>query len=182
MLRRSLMIMAAVFALGVASVPSEASANGGPMNRTFGLGLQLGAPLGITGKVFLGEIPALQFGVGFILPYAGVGGWFDVVFHFVKIPNRREDVLTLHLYAGPGVQVGASGPYYGAIVVGRNYRGEQYTYFGGPPSIGIRAPFGFTIHWQKAAFDTFVEVSPVVYVYPGVFVVGEGAIGGRYYF
>jgi hypothetical protein len=181
------LFLAGLFALAaLVTTPHVADARGGPGDKTLGLGLQLGVPLGITGKVFFHEIPALQFGFGGVFPYGGVGGWADVVFHFVKIRNGREDVLTLHLYAGPGVQLGFAGPYYTSVVRAgpRGPAGDRvvYNYAGGPFSLGIRAPLGFAIHWQKVTFDTYVEVSPVVYVLPGVYVVGEGAIGARYYF
>lgn len=171
-----------LLAIGVASstfAPRDAHAITGPGGHSFGLGLQLGIPLGITGKVFIGGPAAIQFGLGGIFPFGGLGGWADIVFHFVQFNNGRQDLLKLSLYFGPGVQLGIAGPFYYD-----NYEkaGRRYNYFNSPFSLGIRVPLGFAIHWQKIPMDTYIEIAPVVYVLPGVFVVGEAAIGARYYF
>lgn len=170
------------FALACSSMLAKpAEASGGPGNKTFGLGLQLGVPLGITGKAFFTHTVALQFGVGGVFPYAGLGAWLDVVFHFFHFGVQRDDLLKMSLYIGPGLQLGFAGPYYYAVHRGAGGLGT-YSYAQGPLAIGLRVPFGFAIHWQKVTFDTFVEIAPVVYVVPGFYGGFEGAIGARYYF
>jgi hypothetical protein len=177
-----------LLALSLVCLTATAEAKGGPKNRTFGLGLQLGAPTGITGKVYFGEIPALAFGVGVAWPFGGFGGWVDLDLHFVKFNTKRPDVLTIRLYAGPGLQLGFAGPYYYYTygpTIGRPYALSGYV--GGSFSLAVRGPIGMTIHWTKVAFDTYAELGPAVHVVfdPGVARVFVGflfAVGARYYF
>ncbi|MCC6805970.1 MAG: hypothetical protein IT381_00990 [Deltaproteobacteria bacterium] len=175
------------------TIARVAEAGGGPKGRVFGLGLEVGVPTGITGKVFLGDVPALAFGVGFAWPFGGFGGWLDLDLHFLKIKHKREDVLTLRLYTGPGIQLGWSGAYWyaayprGPVVVVPGGVWYSYGYFGGTFAMAIRAPFGLTIHWTKQAFDTFVETGIAVYILPAVapvavFPAAIFSVGGRYYF
>jgi hypothetical protein len=180
---------ALVLSLTILATADVAQARGGPGDKTFGLGLALGTPTGITGKVFFNDIGALVFGAGFPWPYAGFGGWVDGNFHFYKIRNKREDVLKMSLYAGPGLQFAFAGSYYYSGWWGyRGPRGPVYTgyYVGGPFSLAIRGPFGFAIHWQKVTFDTFVEVGPAIYVVFAnpvvVFPAPLVSVGARYYF
>lgn len=175
----------ALFSL-ILAVSSTAHAEGGPQNRTFGLGLQLGVPLGITGKAFFTPTVALAFGVGTLLPYGGLGTWVDLDFHFVHFHTRKDRVLLMSLYAGPGLALGWAYNYYYDNYHGHYYGPGYYGIASGPPEVTIHAPFGFAIHWQKAPFDTYVEVSPGITFIPvqygGAYFSMGAAVGGRYYF
>jgi hypothetical protein len=181
-------------ALAFAVALPDAQAAGGPRNKTFGLGLALGSPTGITGKVFFNDVAALSFGLGFAWPFGGFGAWVDGNFHFVKFRHKREDVLKMSLYAGPGIQLAFAGYWYTGVAWYQNSPyyvaapGPYYYggYVGGPFSVAIRGPFGFAIHWQKVSFDTFVEVGPAIYIVftnpVTVFPAPLASVGARYYF
>jgi len=167
-------LLSFILMLACLAAPINAFANGGPKDRTFGLGLQLGVPYGITGKIFLGSVAALQFGIGFIgLPnivtYEGAGSWLDLVFHFVHL-NTASNIARFSFYVGPGIQFGWVGP-------------PKYQYFAGPAHFSLRIPIGFAIHWQTLAFDTYVEGCPNIVFLPGPIAVGPSfSVGARYYF
>jgi hypothetical protein len=174
-------------------VPTDAFARGGPGNKTFGLGLTLGIPTGITGKVYFGQGPSLEFGFGTIEPWGALGGWVDYEHQFYKIPNKRQDVLQLFLYVGAGLQAAFSGSYYYYngppsylfIRGGRPYYyyAPGYAYwYNAPPLVALRVPFGLTIHWTRVTFDTFVEITPAVSILPYVMFTPGFSIGARYYF
>jgi len=156
------------------------------MNRTFGLGLQLGIPTGITGKVFFGPVPALAFGIGTLLPWGGLGTWVDLDLHFVHFHTRKDRILIMSLYAGPGLAIGWAYNYYYTNYNGRYYYGTAYGVASGPPEITLHGPIGFAIHWQRAPFDTFVELSPGITFVPvqfgGAYFSMGASVGGRYYF
>jgi hypothetical protein len=172
----------ALFSL-VLAASGSAFADGGPMDRTFGLGLQLGVPTGVTGKVFFTPVVALAFGVGTLLPYGGFGTWADLDLHFVHFHTRKDRILRMSLYAGPGLALGWAYNY--TEYYRGAYVGPGYVVYSGPLEVTIHGPIGFAIHWQRAAFDTFFELSPGITLVPDLnlayFSMG-GSVGARYYF
>lgn len=178
----STLVLACALAVG-----TDAAARGGPQNKTFGLGLQLGTPTAITGKVYFGEVPALVFGLGVAWPFGGFGGYVGGDFHVYKFQHKRMDVLTLHLYVGASLQASFIGPWYYTVW----YRGGPYPYYyynyvNGPFALAVRAPLGLSIYWGKVSFDTFFEIGPAVYIVFGgpvtAFVAPTVSVGARYYF
>jgi hypothetical protein len=72
-------------------------------NKTFGLGLELGAPTGLTGKYFLSGDRALDFGIGDIYNYfdrSGLHLYGDYLWHPVSLVATED--FELPLYVGVG--------------------------------------------------------------------------------
>lgn len=176
-----------VLALALLFAPLAAEASGGPGNKTFGMGLTLGIPTGITAKVYFAPGPSLEFGFGALWPWGGFAGWLDFEYQFLNIRHRREDVLKVWLYVGGGIAAGFAGTYYyyygnypfGPVVTHPRY---LYGYFGGPAFVSLRVPFGCTLHWTKLSFDTYAEVTPAIAFLPLVTFAPTFSVGGRYYF
>lgn len=135
---------------------------------TFGIGLIIGEPTGICGKLYLKDDQAIQAAVG----GAFVGGGFqvhaDYVFHPFILQARESFVLAT--YIGPGV------------------RFIQYTNGREATSnaIGLRATGGLLFDFKNVPLDAFIEVAGV---FEYEFADGEGAgialnagAGVRYYF
>src|SRR5262245_59263497 len=75
-------------------------------NKTFGLGLMLGAPTGLSGKYFLGPDTALDFGLGAIGYYRHRDGLHihaDYLWHPVTLV--RAEPFWMPLYFGVGGRV-----------------------------------------------------------------------------
>lgn len=174
-----------LFAIALVCTADAAHARGGPGNKTFGLGLQLGSPTGIAGKVYFGQVPALTFGAGFAWPFGGFSGYLGADFHVYRFKHKRMDVLTLNLYVGVSLQAGFAGPWYD-VYWARRGGVYAYTYINGPFSLAVRGPIGLSIYWAKATFDTFFEVGPALYIVFAaptyVFVAPTVSVGARYYF
>src|ERR1041384_4925808 len=144
-------------------------------NKTFGLGLELGAPTGIVGKYFLSADRALDFGVGDIYNYFdryGLHIYADYLFHPVSLVSAPE--FELPLYVGLG---------------GRFWSFEDR---GGPDpddayALGFRVPVGIAFDFINVPLDIFVQIIPVFDLF---FNYGEHAayldinasVGIRYWF
>jgi hypothetical protein len=135
---------------------------------TFGIGIILGEPTGISAKLYLQDDQAIQAAVGFAFIGDGLHAHADYVFHPIILQSR--DSFVLPLYAGPGVRV-------------INYeKGRGNHVF----TLGLRGVVGLLFDFKTVPLDAFVEVAGVVEF---GFSDGEGfglalnaAAGARYYF
>ena len=126
-----------------------------PASR-FGLGLALGDPSGITGKLWLDRIQALNFSLGSPMGAAGVGFYADYLRHLYVFKQEPR----LPIYVGGGLLFGGNSD-------------EVFT--------GVRAVFGITYLFHEP-FDVFFEIDPHFLVLPEL---GMGiglALGARIYF
>ncbi|MEQ1503780.1 MAG: hypothetical protein ABMB14_16185 [Myxococcota bacterium] len=139
-------------------------------NRPFGLGVQLGTPTGITGKVYLGgRKNAIDFALG--SPYAGNsyfwgGFWAQAAYHW----------HVTELTSGNGVAI----PF--RVGVGAFVTTYAYGYWGlrSDAIVGLRVPFGLDFDLEDAPVQFWVEAALDVTYFLGVGV--DGGIGARYYF
>jgi hypothetical protein len=185
-IRRRLLVstlsLAAVCAVTLSSSRAHAQ------DRPFGLGLMLGNPTGLSGKLYLGGKPfALQGGIGFIDDDFDRGDddgfhlFVDAVWHPVILANTPS--LTLPLYFGVGGRIIDDDDDYGC---GNNVCTDDDTY------IGVRVPVGILLDFKRVPLDVFFELALVV-----DFIEFDdddfddddhdrahlnGAIGARYYF
>jgi hypothetical protein len=179
---RMFFVASLAFLMLGASLP-EAHA-GGPMNRTFGMGLSLGNPTSITGKYHLDPTSAIDFHVGTYHHWHYRGGlWLaaDYLMHvwtFVENSNVR-----LPFYAG----IGGFMSFWLGEPLRRFDRYYSYRYdFGG----GVRLPIGIVLEFQQAPFEIFFELSPALGIYHrestgATFIRPHfipAAIGARFYF
>jgi hypothetical protein len=145
-------------------------------NKTFGLGLELGAPTGITGKYFLSADRALDFGLGAIYSYGDRSGlhiYGDYLFHPVSLASTGA--FELPFYIGIG---------------GRFWSFEDRDTRDGiidsASAIGLRVPIGVSFDFNNVPLDIFVQVVPVLDFFSGyrrsVYLDVDASIGIRYWF
>ncbi len=144
--------------------PSARSADKG----TFGLGVILGEPTGISAKLYLQDDQAIQAAIGFAFIRAGLHVHADYVLHPIILQTR--DSFVLPVYVGPGVRLIQ---YDG---------GRDDAYF----AIGARAVGGLLFDFKEVPLDAFVEVAGVLELRfrdgDGLGFALNAAAGARYYF
>lgn len=140
----------------------------------FGLGIMLGDPTGISGKAWLTDDRAIDFGLAW-----GVWGRYlhlhgDYLFHNKGIFDVSSG--TFSLYYGPGLRVRSwsGGRYWN--------RGRWYDYDGSRTSVGVRFPVGLNYWFEDAPVDAFIELAPTLDLAPGTYFDLDAAIGVRYWF
>jgi len=140
-----------------------ARAGGGP----FGLGLIIGSPTGISGKVYFNKMNALDFGVGAaFVNERGFHLHVDYLWHPVML--TQDEAFYLPLYLGVG---------------GRLLQHEQDA--GSDTHLGVRAPIGILFDFKRVPLDVFLELALVVDIIRAsdtdVVDINAG-VGVRYYF
>ncbi len=184
MTRTSISIAAVLFlSLGIAS-----SADARPRRqvdfhteKTFGLGLMVGAPTGLSGKYYTGGDIAFAFGLGehnqFHDRYDDdLHLHFDVLWHPFVLTQSQS--ITLPLHVGVGAQI---------------FDGEHQHrngVFHDDDGFGVRVPFGLTLDFRNIPMDVFFELTFSMNFYDDDGFNDEhhdradlsGALGARYYF
>jgi hypothetical protein len=117
-----------------------------------GLGVILGEPTGLSGKLWLRGNTAI----------AGAAAWSFID----EVAVQSHVDILLHSFRG-GIR-----PHYG---VGVRVRLEE------DRKAGVRFPLGLTYIFEELPFDFFIEVAPIVDLAPETEFVVNGAIGFRYY-
>ena len=109
---------------------------------TFGIGLILGEPTGVSAKLYLDDTHAIDaaLGSGFI------GGALQVHADYLWHPwiLEQRDSFTMPVYVGPGAEFS----YYS--------NGRQSGY----ASVGVRGEIGILFDFTELPIDVFVEVAP----------------------
>ncbi len=154
-----------------AQVPLDAQPVSGAISTkerlggAFGLGICLGAPTGLSGKLWLGQGAAFQFAAGGDMGhFKGLAGSADFVFQFRPV-NVEGDEFSLPLHFGGGLKTTMSLQDGFSILL-----------------LGPRVVAGASVLVPSLPVDLYFEVAPAVYVYEAVGWVMEGQIGARYYF
>ncbi|HTM18944.1 MAG TPA: hypothetical protein VL172_00485 [Kofleriaceae bacterium] len=145
-------------------------------NKTFGLGLMLGSPTGLSGKYFVGRSTAIDFGVGFIGCCRGRDGLHlhaDFLWHPIDLVHTEP--FELPLYFGIG------GRFFN---YGWDYRNDNYD----GTAIGVRAPIGIAFDFNNVPLDVFIELAFVLDFLVDdpyrdrLYLDLDGAVGVRYWF
>jgi hypothetical protein len=174
------LLVAATVAAAVVAAPADAEARPRPAgrksnfeaNKTFGLGLILGQPTGLSGKYFLTADTAFDFAVGGCC-YAGRDGLslhFTYLWHPVSLVSA--EAFELPLYFGLG----------GHFFDFADDRGDDGA------GVGLRAPIGVAFDFNNVPLDVFVELALFMdvlydrYDDDDLYIALNGAIGVRYYF
>lgn len=162
------MITSALLATLLSAPTAQATEIGSP--RSFGLGIQLGSPSGITGKYYLGDRQnAISFAIG--SHYNGrfynglwLTGSYD--FHITDLVDEAEFVMPLRVGIGGFLATGSYGfgSYYDDVF------------------IGARAPIGLDFDLNAAPVQIYVEVAFNLVLYPGIYAGLDAGLGVRYYF
>jgi hypothetical protein len=131
----------------------------------FGLGATLGTPSGLTGKLWLGDVNAVQFAVGGQWgAFRDLAGSFDFVLHFRPV-NVEGDEFSLPIHVGGGIKADVDLSVPGAQLL-----------------VGPRVVVGASVLVPTLPVDLFLEVAPTVYVATLWGWAMDGQVGARYYF
>lgn len=178
MVRSSLL---ATFAVALVALSSPAEARPRPnghingrafeANKTFGLGLELGAPTGISGKYFLSSDRALDFGLGWLYSYEHRNGghvYADYLFHPASLV--QTEAFELPFYIGLG---------------GRIWDFERRD--DDALAFGFRVPIGLSFDFNNVPVDIFVQLVPTLDFFSGyrthdVYLDIDFSLGVRYWF
>src|SRR5262249_13623818 len=116
-------------------------------HRAFGLGVQLGEPTGLTGKLYLGDRHALDFLVGG--GYYGRGPYWDGVYAHVDYNFQLDN-----LASGGGVTI----PF--RVGIGGFLSTGYYPYYAPGPNdavVGARVPIGLDFDLESAPVQFYAE-------------------------
>lgn len=165
-------IALALAALLAAAAPARAEGDAEPAHRAdkgaLGIGIILGEPTGLSGKLYLKDDQAIQAAVGSAFIGGGLQLHADYVFHPYILQTRPSFVLPV--YVGPGVRLID-------YTDGRN---------GSSLAIGARVVGGLLFDFTEVPIDAFVEVAGVLeYQFKdgtGARITLNAGAGVRYYF
>jgi hypothetical protein len=175
---RPVLALASALAVSMAGAASAAETS-----HPFGLGIVVGEPTGLSAKLYLAQPFALQFGAGIVDDFGGRDG-FNLNFDFIWHPAvlARNAALTMPFYLGVGARL-ADDRY--------DYFVDNVRYVDHDARLGVRAPFGLLLDFNRVPLDLYFELALVIdFVYFDD-VVGpyhrdrlgwNGGIGLRYYF
>jgi hypothetical protein len=121
-------------------------------NKKFALGLELGEPSGLNGKVFVSRSGAVDFGVGWIYSPYYYGDGFHIYADYLWHPTSLASTSAFELpfYIGGGLRFWDF-----------NYCDQQVCNFGGT-AIGLRIPVGISFDFNRVPLDIFVQLVPVI--------------------
>lgn len=144
-------------------------------NKTFGLGLELGAPTGVNGKYFLSADRALDFGIGDIYNYfnrSGLHIYGDYLWHPTSLATNESFELPLY--------VGVGGRFWDFTDNGPNTPNDAFAF-------GFRVPVGISFDFNNVPLDIFLQVVPVLDFFSGyrahsVYLDIDASVGVRYWF
>ena len=147
-----------------------------PASHDFGLGIALGSPTAITGKVWLTNSTAFDFGLGYSSrDYFLVYG--DYLLHRTGVFGANELTRELNAYFGLGL---------GIYSWDRNYyyqdRPAGWRRKEGDVGVYARIPFGVEWNPRDPPLGVFAELVPGISLIPSIDVIINAAVGIRYYF
>jgi len=119
-----------------------------------GIGIQLGQPMGVTGKYWLSSTTAVDAAAGY---------------HFNSNFDIHADFLW-HSFSSFNVSDGRMPFYLG--LGGRVFGGNDSQF-------GIRLPLGVSYLFPSQPLEAFAEIAPVVKIAPGIGADIDGAVGLR---
>jgi hypothetical protein len=130
-------------------------------NRGFGLGIIIGEPTGISGKLWTGGNTAIDGAAAWSFEKeASVHLHGDLLFHNFSFHPREIRKGTLLLYYGIGGRIK----------------------FEDKSKVGVRVPLGINYLFPHGPLDFFLEIVPVLDLAPSTKFGMNGALGFRYFF
>lgn len=171
----TLAVAASVLAAGPRRADARPRPTGGTpfsANKTFGFGLIIGEPIGLTAKYYLSESTALDFALGEYDRFReddDLGVHIDFLWHPVVIGTA--DPFVIPLYIGLGGRI-----------VGDDDDGLRDD---DDIDLGIRAPLGVALDFNRVPIDVFFELAIVIDLIDDDdddSVDLDAAFGVRYYF
>ena len=140
----------------------------------FGLGIMLGEPSGISGRLNLSPKAALDFGLAFSVN-SDVTFLVDYLFQFPRaFHSTSQFVSQITPYLGIG----------GVLALGTQttlYR-AGFRYSTGSAIFGVRIPVGLEWRPSTPSLGVFLEIAPGLLILPSTQGLVQGDIGIRFYF
>ena len=128
----------------------------------FGLGIIIGEPTGISGKLFLSNNSAVDGAVAWSFgPYSAMHIHDDYLHHMDLF---NSDIV----------------PFY--VGIGGRIKFKNSDDKNSDSRIGVRIPVGIAIQPRNAPIDIFIEIAPILDLTPDTDFTLNGALGLRYYF
>ena len=149
-------LILSLFGILLASGPVHAITSRVGAAEDIGVGIQLGQPLGVTGKYWLSSTTAVDAAAGY---------------HFGKNFDMHSDYLW-HTFSSFDIQDGRLPFYFG--IGGR-------VNFGNDSNFGMRLPIGASYLPSNQPFELFAEIAPVVRLLKDLGTDIDGAVGVRVY-
>lgn len=144
-------------------------------NGTFGLGLELGEPSGLNGKLFLDPSQAIDFGIGEIYHHYYAGDGLHLYLDYLWHPKMlvHAEAFNLGFYIGVGGRV---------WFFDYNNNGTANA-----EAFGVRVPVGVTFDFNSVPLDVFVQFVPTLDFYHNydrhsVFLDIDFSVGIRFWF
>lgn len=143
---RFVLALAAAIAIATPARADDWGTDGarGTDKGTFGVGIIVGEPLGVTAKLYLTDDRAVQAAVGSAFIGGGLQFHGDYVFHPYILQSR--DSFVLPFYVGPGVR----------LIDYSNGRDSNAF------ALGVRGVAGLLFDFNAVPLDAFFEVAPVL--------------------
>jgi hypothetical protein len=165
--------------LELPALAPAAAAGPPPQLSGVGLGLQVGFPTSITLKIGAAQVDGLLFGLGAgfgygrnFLPWLSLHGEYQL--HLATLV--RNGTLSLTGYFSPGLWLALFGN-------GRYGIYDGYLYAPGVPfGLGVRGTFGLSMLFAQAPVELYLELTPTLFVFPGLDPGLGWSLGFRYYF
>ena len=144
-----------------------------PADSNFGLGVILGEPSGITGKLWFDDTHAADLHLSFDFSDEAFAISSTYLFHFDVI-RLKTKAVELPFYTGLGGKM-----LFDADDEQGNVRADKDDDF---LSLGVRVPGGLDLLFRAVPLEIFVEVGIGVRIFPATRTDLDGGLGLRYYF
>ena len=144
----------------------------GPRGKSFGFGLVLGDPVGLTAKLWTSNENAFDFYLGNSY-FGNLRLGADYLWHFDAFNSS-----VVKMYAGPGIAVGfgrGEGIWY------KQGKNKFYYWDDGETGIAARVIFGLNIIPRRTPLEIFLEAGPLIGIVPNMGVNMDAAVGIRFY-
>ncbi len=182
-MKSTIVLTALLISTAAYARPHPAEGGGAPAfeaNKTFGLGVELGEPTGLTGKWFYSSNKAIDFGIGDIYDYYDYRGLYlygDHLWHPVNLATTSS--FELPFYVGVGAALWRWDDY--RYAPGIDYQGT---------SMGVRVPLGIDFDFNNSPLDIYVQIVPSAYLFFDTpmgydhtgYIIVDGSAGIRYWF
>jgi hypothetical protein len=140
---------------------TKSAGSAGPsMAGRLGVGLIVGAPVGVSAKYYFSKTLALDAAAGWALSEDKFRLHSDFLFNNYKLLSKVFDDFPMVFYYGAGAKFVFT---------------DEFT-------MGVRIPVGVLHNFRKPSIDLFFELVPVIVLTPDVDLDFDAAIGARYYF
>lgn len=128
-------------------------------SKNFGLGIMLGEPTGVSGKLWIDKTSAVDGGLSWsFTDKTSMNIHMDYLFHNFNLIHVEKDEFPLYYGIGGRIK------------------------FGNETEVGVRIPVGLEYIFKDSPFDIFLEIAPILNLIPATSLKFNGGIGARFYF